>query len=203
MQNEQQNLKTLCDIIDPEPSGDDDRDTQYDVGVVFSDQYDLLEIHTYFGLDEFMEIYTSTINGVRQQELQIQATLCSLLLEKIENVYDFSFDTHITLLRQRDLDKVYDLAEFLQYNNLKFITGIWKSFGLKNIVSLDVEDFFTSNKDNFQKLIEQITNRSLMYSKDSLINHFLNICNKEISLFMITQMTNKWRIEISANLMKG
>lgn len=203
MQNEQQNLKTLCTIIDPEPPSDEGQETQYEVGMGYADQYDLLEVHTYFGEDEFMNIFNSSINNIRKQELKIQATLCNALIDKLWDIYEFVFPENIPLYNQDEIDKVYELVEFLQYNNLIFITNIWKAFNINNILKIDVVKFFTENKDNYQKLLEQITNMSIIFRKDSLISSFLNICNKDTVLIMIVHMTKKWKVEITANLMRG
>ena len=57
MRKEDQNLKTLCNIISPEPTDDEGAETQYEAGMEFSDEYDLLEMHTNFGNDDYKEIY--------------------------------------------------------------------------------------------------------------------------------------------------
>ena len=200
MLDEQQNLKTLCNIIDPEPSGDDNLETQFDVGVLYAEQYDLLELSTFFGTEEFMKIYNSVINDIRQQELKIQASICNALLEKIEIIYDFIFPIRVSLLIQYDMDRVYNLVKFLQFDNLDFITNIWKSFNIKNVLTMDVDLFF-ENQSRVKKLVEQMTNLSLLYDSDTLINNFLNFCDKDTAIFTIKIMTKSLKNEITSNLM--
>ena len=203
MQKEQQNLKTLCDIIEIEPTDEEGSETQYDVGIKFSHEYDLLEIHTNFGNDNFKEIYLDAISRVKLLSLPIQMTLCRKLLNKVTEVYDFIFPEQIVLVNQNDMNSVFELVEFLQFDNLQFMINVWKAFNVKNIMNIDVEVFMTRNDDVNERLLEQITNNSLMYSKKSLINIFLNTCEADWLLFMFVDMTEKNKAMITVNLMKG
>ena len=202
MRKEDQNLKTLCNIISPEPTDDEGAETQYEAGMEFSDEYDLLEMHTNFGNDDYKEIYNSVINKIRVFKLPIQMTLCKKLIEKLYETYSFEFRQNIDLVTQDDMDQVYKLVEFLQFDNLRFATTIWKSFNIKNLMGIDLEQYFFINKEVKQKLIEQITNNSLMY-KNTLINEFLTTCEGDQLVLIFFNMTEKNRANISVNLMRG
>ena len=202
MREEQQDLKTLCNIIEVEPTDNEGEETQYDIGIQYSDQYDLLQLHTYFGTYEFKENYLVNINNVRQQGIPQQASLCRELLDKIDTIYGFTFPQTPSLLIQNDLDKVYELSAFLHFNYLEFASSVWKSFRVNSIMNIDVKNYF-NNRDNINKLLEQITNNSLLYDEDSLINKFLNYCDRDNILRMFIYMSNNSKVEISTNLMKG
>lgn len=203
MQEEQSNLKVLCDTIDPEDSGDEGSETQYEIGMLYSDMYDLSEIPTYFGTPDFMSIYLSSIDSIKIQYIKNQATLCMKLLDKIYEIYEYDFPETPTLNSQSDLNRVYDLVEFLEFDNEQFLINVWKSFNIKNLVKLDLDIFFYGNKDNINKLLEQITNNSLLYDKNSLINKFLNSCYKEALTKIFIKMTRRFKVEITSKLLEG
>jgi len=203
MQEEKSNLKVLCDMIDPEDSGDEGSETQYEISLGYSDMYDLLEIHSYFGTPNFKSIYLSSINDIKEQNVKNQATLCLRLLDKIFELYEFEFPQTPILNSQQDLNRVYELIEFLEFDNENFLVSVWDSFGKKNIVSLDLDIFFYGNKVNILKLLEQITNNSLLYDQNSLVNEFLNSCHKEALIKIFIKMTSRMRVEITSQLMKG
>jgi len=202
LRQEQQDLKTLCNIIDIEPTDNEGEETQFDIGEQYSNQYDLLQLYTYFGTEDFKENYLININNIRNQTIPQQASLCRELLDKIDTIYGFTFPQTPKLLIQNDLDKVYDLSAFLHFDYLEFVENVWKSFRVNSIMNIDIKDYF-SNKSNINKLLEQITNNSLLYDEDSLINKFLNFCDRDNILRMFIYMSNKSKVEISTNLMKG
>jgi len=203
MQDEKSNLKILCDTIDPEDSGDEGTETQYEIGMLYADMYDLAEIPTYFGTPDFQSIYMSSINDIKEQNIKNQGTLCIQLLEKIREVYEYEFPETPILNSQEDMNKVYELVEFLEFSNLTFLVNVWTSLGVKNVLKIDLEIFFYGNKDNIHKLLEQITNNSLLYDKNSLVNKFLNSCYKEALTRIFIKMTRRLKVEITSNIMEG
>jgi len=203
MQEEKSNLKVLCDTIDPEDSGDEGSETQYEISLGYSAMYDLLEIHSYFGTPEFKEIYMSSINDIKEQNVKNQATLCLRLLDKIFELYEYEFPQTPILNSQEDLNRVYDLVEFLEFNNEMFLVSVWHALGKKNIMQLDLDIFFYGNKVNMLRLLEQMTNNSLLYDENSLINEFLNSCHKEALTRIFIKMTKRMRVEITSKLMEG
>lgn len=202
MQKEKSNLKVLCDLIDPEDSGDEGSETQYEMSMLYSKMYDLLEIHSYFGTTDFKSVYMSTINDIKEQDFKNQRTLCLRLLEKIFELYEYEFPQTPDLYSQEDLNKIYELVEFLDFNNEMFLVGVWNGLGKKNILNINLEVFFYGNRVNILRLLEQITNNSLLYDKDSLINIFLNSCRKEILTKIFIDMTEKMKAEITLKLME-
>jgi len=200
---EESNLKVLCDTIDPEDSGDEGSETQFEIGSQYANMYDLLDLHTHFGEDDFQSIYMSSINDIKEQNIKNQATLCLRLLEKIYEIYEYEFPESPVLNSQSDLNEVYNLVEFLEFNNEQFLVGVWSGLKVKNLVKLDLDIYFYGNKDNILKLLEQITNNSLLYKNDSLVNKFLNSCYKEALTRIFIKMTRRLKIEITSKLMEG
>ena len=149
------------------------------------------------------ENFLVNINDIRQQRLYDQASLCQKLLKKIYATYDFEFTPYPLLITQRHLDRVYDLVAFLHYDNIEFISNVWKAFGIDNIIRLNIESFFIQKRDRIKKLTEHITNNSFMYKRSTLINEFLNSCTLYGVLYMVISISYRSKIEISANLMKG
>jgi len=203
MKQEESNLKILCDTIDPEDSGDEGSETQFEIGMQYADMYDLLDLHTHFGEDDFQSIYMSSINDIKEQNIKNQATLALKLLDKIFEIYEYEFPETPILNSQEDINKVYELVEFLEFNNERFLVGVWNDLKVKNLIKLDLDIHFYGNKDNILKLLEQITNNSLLYNKNSLVNKFLNSCYKEALTRIFIKMTRRLKVEITYNLMEG
>ena len=201
MKRNDQDLKTLCDIISPENPDDDPNETQYHYSVDNSEQYNLLQIHTYFGNINFKEIFLLYINDIKNQLLSNQRTLCLKLLDRLKVDYEYEFPDNIPLINQNDINIFYDFISFFEFDNVKFLSMVWSTFRIKNLLKLNIRNFIFSNKETVDKLLEQITNNSLLYESNSLINKFLNSAMKNVLIkwFIKKSIINKINITIKLN----
>ena len=113
------------------------------------------------------------------------------MLDKISEIYDFTFSETITLDIQSELNDFYNFLEFLEYDNSSFLSYVWKFLNPKDIVKLDIEKYCNNNKNkiikeiNEQLEMSQQSNLTILFLKsfykDNLIKWFIKNSNQNFS----------------------
>jgi hypothetical protein len=194
------NLEILAGMSLPLPEQDDPDQNQlnYEASV----EYDGAELVSAIGQPDFKEIYTMFINDLKQMEIVDQRRLCLDILAKVKEVYNYSFLPYPELDSQVDMNDVYDLIKFLNYEHLDFFSDIWKYLKV-DLKKVDIKKFCYENSDKIvSELEDQINSRDLSrlvslflrtYIKDDLIDWFVDATEKNRMLIYlrILEKTNE------------
>lgn len=164
---------------------DDDLTPSEDVGNHLV-QYEFIDLIENIGKDEFKETYLNFINDTKNQSFSNQRTLCSHILVKIQEVYDFEFPEKIDISSISDINDIYMFIKFLEYDNIDFLINILKNFNI-DFLKTDPYEFCIDNKDD---IIKQIN----FYPKINLPLIFSNICETledNLMINIINRMISK------------
>lgn len=148
-------------------------------------QFEFLEIVNGIGKTNFKETYLNFIDDIKKQSIDNQRILCQHLIRKIEETYKFDFPENIPVNDIPDFQNIYNLIEFLEFDNIDFLVEIFKDF---KINLLDVlSKFIDDNKDEIIKNIK-------LYNDGLLSEIFINLKNTledEILIYIVSKMIYK------------
>jgi hypothetical protein len=189
------NLLILAGSSLPLPEQDDP--DQIVLGVDSSNEYDSMEIVSAIGTPEFKEIYTLFIKRIQQQPIVDQRRWCLDILEKVKEVYNYEFLPFPELEHQLQMNNVYDLIKFLNYDYVDFFGDVWR-YLKTDLKKVDVERFCKNNSDKIIiELEDQLNSRDLSemvslflrtYNKDGLIDWFIESTEKQKMLIYLRIM---------------
>lgn len=186
------NLEILAGMSLPLPEQDDP--DQIQLNDEASIEYDGLELVTAIGKPDFKEIYTLFINDLKQQSVMDQRRLCLDILNKVKEVYDYSILPYPNLDHQLDMNDVYDLIKFLNFDHVEFLADVWR-YLKTDLKKVDIKSFCYENSDRIVSEIEEQTkSRDLSklvslfirtYIKDGLIDWFVDATEKNRMLIYL------------------
>lgn len=186
------NIEILAGMSLPLPEQDDPDQNQLNDEA--SIEYDGMEVVSAIGQPVFKEIYTLFINDLKQQEIVDQRRLCLDILSKVKEVYDYSFLPFPNLDTQLDMNDVYDLIKFLNFDHVEFLADIWRYLKV-DLKTIAIKKFCYENSDRIvSELEEQIKSRDLSrlvslflrtYIKDDLIDWFVDSTEKNRMLIYL------------------
>jgi hypothetical protein len=189
------NLLVLAGSSLPLPEQDDP--DQLQLGNEASIEYDGMELVDSIGTPEFKETYFLVINDIKNQEIVDQRRICLNILKKIKEVYEYSFLPYPELDNQMDMNNVYDLIKFLNYDYMDIFGDIWRYLRV-DLKKLDVKKFCEKNSDKIIiELEDQLNSRDLSemvslflrtYNKYNLIDWFIKSTEKNKMLIYLRSM---------------
>ncbi len=192
------NLQVLAGSSLPLPEQDDPNLNQlnYEASV----EYNGMELADAIGKPNFKEIYTMFINDLKSQEIVDQRRLCLGILEKIKEVYDYEFLPYPKLEHQLQMNNVYDLIKFLNYDYIDFFGDVWR-YLKTDLKKTNVKKFCEKNSDKIIiELEDQLNSRDLSemvslflrtYNKDNLIDWFIKATEKQKMLIYLRILEEK------------
>lgn len=191
------NLEVLAGMSLPLPEQDDP--DQIQLNDEASIEYDGMEIVSAIGESDFKEIFTLFIQGIQQQEIVDQRRLCLAILNKVKDVYDYSFLPYPTLDTQPDMNDVYDLIKFLNFDHIDYISDVWRYLDV-DLKKLDIKRFCYENSIKITAEIEdQINSRDL----SKLVSLFLRTYIKDYLMDWFIDATEKSRMLIYLRILEG
>ena len=180
-------------IIDPEADQNDQEDSDYiaNEAIFESRSVDILDS---IGSYEFKNIYRTLINDIKLQIFDDQKIFFNSVLAKISEVYDFEFSEKVDIYNIEDLNNLYSFLEFVEYNNIDFITSVWKFLDV-DLSKINIEKYCLKNKELIIKEIDEQIETNLLDEKSIL---FLRTYYKIDEWFF--NNSEKSKIEILTNL---
>jgi len=192
------NLLVLAGSSLPLPEQDDPDQNQlnYEASI----EYDGIELIDAIGSLEFKEIYILFINNLKFQEIINQRKLCLKILEKIKEVYNYEFLPFPELNNQLQMNNVYDLIQFLNYDYIDFFGDIWR-YLKTDLKKTNIKEFCEKNSEKIIiELEDQLNSRDLSemvslflrtYNKDNLIDWFIKSTEKQRMLIYLRIMEDE------------
>jgi hypothetical protein len=180
-------------IEPPEFDADiDELEKNYDLGIYESSKH---EIINNCGNKEFKYVWISLKNDIKNTSIKQQRIFAEQMLDKIYEIYDFTFPDNILLNTQTDLNNFYKFIEFLEYDNYIFLSYIWKFLDISNIFKIDIEVYCNNNKN---KIVKEIDEQTTIINLLSLIRLFLRSFYKDnlIKWFIKNSKQNLYDINI-------
>jgi len=179
-------IELISSYVDPSPEVNSDI-TQYGYTDILFPRYIMIEFVDSIGSDDFKEVYFTFINDIKQLDFWAQQTLCQAILIKVFDLYDFEFPTTVVFDTKYQLNQVYNLIKFLEFDNVTFAGNVWKSLGVDpSKIALDRYCF-----DNMDLVLTEITNQIETYEFDQLISEFLRTYIKDKMIEWFVSITEK------------
>ncbi len=185
-----ENLQVLGGSSLPLPEQDDPNQNQ--LNYESSVEYDSMEIVSSIGTSEFKTIYTLFINDIKQQPIVDQRRWCLDILEKIKKVYNFEFLPPPDLDDQLQLNDVYDLIKFINYDYTDFFGDVWRYIDI-DLKKIDIEEYCNKHSD---EILEETEDQIHSGYLSKMVSLFLRTYNKEDFIDWFIKSTKKQKMLI-------
>jgi len=153
------NIEILAGSSLPLPEQDDPDIEQLNYNA--SIKFDKTELIDAIGTSSFKEIYTMVINELKQLSIESQRELCLDILNKVKATYEYSFLPYPKLENQIDINNVYDLIKFLNFDYIDFFGDVWR-YLKTDLKTTNIKQFCEKNSDLIIIEIEdQLNSRDL------------------------------------------
>ena len=163
-------------------------------------RYAALDIRDSIGLDNFKELYMVQIDTIKKETLHVQRRFLIDIQQKISEIYDWEFSDEWSLLDTTyQQEQFYKFIEFLEFDNYKFLSYVWK-FLLDDpidLIKLNIKKFC---KSDIMRIIKETEEQVEIHSQNELINIFLKSYYKEKFIEWFNLMTKKYKIEIISEI---
>jgi len=186
----------LYSIIEP-PEFDGD---SQEIEAMYQDafyQSSKIDIQDQLNTSDFKDTWLILRPDIQNETIDLQRIFSEQTLDKIFEIYDFTFPAKILLDTQYEINDFYEFLEFLEYNNENFISYVWKFLKPVNLMRFDVEGFCKSNAD---KVIREIEEQLEVHPQSGLINSFLRTYYKEKIIEWFIDRTNRSKINITIKI---
>lgn len=162
-----QALEQPPEMDDPEEMDDLEEDAIYESSMV--------DIEEGIGSLSFKDTYIILLPDILQQPFDRRRVFCQRLLETIYEEYDFKFSINLDILTDTDIDNVLKFVEFIEYDNVLFLSLVWEMLKV-NLIKINVETFCNFNQD---KIIKEVEEQLETHHQSELISNFLRTYYKE------------------------
>lgn len=157
-----------------------------------------IEIIDSLGNTDFEYIWITLNTDIKNTSIKLQRIFSEQILDKITEIYDFTFPINILLETQYEIDDFYQFLEFLEYNNVNFLSRIWNYSGVKNLVDVDIEKYC---QKNIYKIIKEIEEQLEIHPENKLITTFLKSYYKEKMIEWFIKNSKYYMIDITVSNM--
>lgn len=189
--------ETLLSIMVEPPETDSDEfeiEERLDKAIYESSKIDIID---HIDHEDFKYVWLNSKEDIQVNSIKRQAIFAEQVLDKITEMYDFSFPTTITLETQYDLDDFYEFLEFLEYDNIRFLSYVWKILNPENFLKLDIKVFCETNSKNIIKEVEEQLD---IHPQSKLITIFLSSFYKEKFIDWFIKKTKRNLINIQIEM---
>jgi len=135
---------------------------------------------------------------IKNQTLQLQRIFLEQILDKISDVYDFTFPINLDIDQEGLINDFYDFLEFLEYKNEDFITEVWRFLKPPDFLKLDISSFC---KNNANRIIKEIDEQLEIHPQPKTIDLFLRTYYKDKIIEWFINRSIRYRINILVQLL--
>jgi len=182
----------LCGESSFPPEELDNEETHFDLtskSILHSSQEDILDN---MKTNDFKYIYKELSSDIKQASFKRQRRFCEAVLRKVSEIYDFEFPTNIDITNLNDVNELYLFLEFIEFDNIDFISRVWK-YLRKDIKGLDINKFCFANAI---KIIKEVEDQIQSYDFNEKITLFLRTYYKDKFIKWFVRQTENAKIEI-------
>lgn len=155
------------------------------------------EIINSCGSHLFRNIWLNLQKDIKPTSIDRQRIFAQQMLDKIYEIYDFSFSDNITLDLQHELNEFYHFLEFIEYKNHHFLVYIWTFLNPKDFIHLDIKKYCQTNE---KKIIKEIDEQLEIHPQSNLITLFLEGYYKEKLIEWFIKNSKQHTTEIAISL---
>jgi len=147
----------------------------------------------------FKHNYQSVINDIKLDiSIEEQIDLCSYILMKIIDEYDFEFPQKPVVKTKDDVQDIYKFLEFIEYDNENLLVNVWRNIK----VDLASKRLSESCEENMNSIVSEIDDQSTLQTYSELVSIFLRTYLKEDLFKWFCKQTKSQETTITARIMK-
>jgi hypothetical protein len=158
-----------------------------------------INIHEVLKTKDFKNTWLVLKIDIQNKSLEKQRIFVEQTIDKILEVYDYSFSINISVNTQEEINLFYEFLEFLEYDNEQFLISVWSFLTKENILNIDISDFSQKNKN---LVIKEIEEQLEIHPQNELITLFLRSCPEDILLDWFIAHTKRNKINIVVNVFR-
>jgi hypothetical protein len=155
-------------------------------------------IALHIGKDDFQYEFTSVIDFVRPYPIEDRISLCYSILKRIKEVYDFEFSRKIEIKSELDIEHIFDLIKFIEYDNSKLIVGVWRYIFPKQ----SRFNFVLYCEQNKDKILSEIDEQIDIHNFNPLIVEFVKSYEGDSMIEWFCKQSEKLETEIKIEYAK-
>ena len=156
-----------------------------------------IDIQDQLNTNDFKDVWLILKSDIQNETIKLQRIFSEQTLDKIFEIYDYSFPDKISLDTQYEIDDFYKFLEFLEYNNENFIGNVWRFLKPVNLMRFNIEQFCKENSD---KVISEIEEQIEIHPQNKMINTFLRSCEKDNIINWFINRTERYKINITVSI---
>lgn len=186
----------LYTLVEPPDSDADEEEIEARYKDAFY-QSSKIDIQDQLNTDNFKDVWFVLRSDIQNRSIDLQRIFSEQTLDKILEIYDYSFPDKISLDTQLEINDFYEFLEFLEYSNENFIGHVWRFLNPVNLMRFDIEGFCKKNSD---AVIREIEEQLEVHPKSKMINTFLRSCEKDNIINWFINRTERYKINITVSI---
>ena len=156
-----------------------------------------IDITDSVGTREFMYMWNVLNEYIKGTTIKNQIIFSEQMLNKISDIYDFTFSETVSVNTPNQLNDFYDFIEFIEFKNVDFIINVWRFLKVKSLIHLNINQFCKKNDD---KIIKEIDEQLEIHHQSKLVTLFLKSYYKEKMIEWFIKNSESNFIQISVEL---
>jgi len=177
-----------------------EEDFDRDLAEEASLRYDMISIMNSFGTDDFKSTYISLMPHVAEQPIEVQRAFCYEFLDKVEEVYNYTFPVALDFVGDYSISDFYKFLEFLEFDYVEFLGKLWKLLPTENLRTIDIAFTVDANSKIVISRVDEVLKNNV-FSK--FVSLFLRTYIREDLIKFIIKKTSKDRMLVFLKTQEG
>lgn len=196
MSEKSQEILLSTMVEPPETDADEEEiEQRFDKAIYESSKVDISD---HINHSDFKYVWLVSRDDIKFQPIKRQTVFAEQTLDKISEAYDFAFPQKIELTTKYDLLEFYKFLEFIEYDNILFLSYVWKILNPKSLLDLNLEKYCN---DNAMKIIKEVEEQVDVHPQSKLISTFLLSFYKDAFIKWFIKNTKQSIVDIQVKIL--
>jgi len=169
---------------------DDERMDEFEDDAIY--QSSSIDLQDTLGKNNFKFIYPILIKDIIISTFDNQKIFCQKMLEKIVEIYDFTFPEKPELTMNMEIKNCLDFIKFLEYDNIIFLSLVWQHLNI-NLLTVNIKSYSISNQN---KIIKEVEEQLETHEQNELISTFLRTYYKSKFIEWFIEQSERSKTQI-------
>lgn len=150
------------------------------------------------GKEDFQFEFASVIDFVVKYPLKNRIKLCYSILKRIKEEHDFVFPTDIEIKNEVEVQNIFDLVKFIEYDSEKLIVGVWK-YVMPKTARVNFILYCEQNRD---KILSEVEEQIDTHHYNELITEFVKSYEADKMIKWFCKQSERFETAIKIELIK-
>ena len=175
---------------------DDERMDEFEDDAIY--QSSSIDLQDTLGKNNFKFIYPILIKDIIISTFDNQKIFCQKMLEKIVEIYDFTFPEKPELTMNMEIKNCLDFIKFLEYDNIIFLSLVWQHLNI-NLLTVNIKSYSISNQN---KIIKEVEEQLETHEQNELISTFLRTYYKSKFIEWFIEQSERSKTQILLEILE-